>query len=69
MYKFGINSICFSKDWPDDFSEIIKKAASIGYDTIELFTAFLLLRPFRDAINIIWYRLFGAAYIARRRRR
>lgn len=40
-----------------------------NHSKLQLITAFLLLRPFRDAINIIWYRLFGAAYIAARRRR
>jgi D-psicose/D-tagatose/L-ribulose 3-epimerase len=45
MNKFGVNSICFGKDWPSDFSPIIKKAASIGYDAIELFTGFLLDQP------------------------
>ncbi len=40
-----------------------------NYRKLQLITAFLLLRPFRDVINIIWYRLFGAAYIAARRRR
>ena len=39
-----------------------------NYRKLQLIAAFLLLRPFRDGINIIWYRLFGAAYITARKR-
>lgn len=39
-----------------------------NYRKLQLTTAFLLLRPFRDAINIIWYRLFGAAFVIARNR-
>lgn len=45
MYKIGINSISLDKEWPQDFSDFIKKAAGLGFEAIELFTAFLVEKP------------------------
>ncbi len=46
MNKIGINSISLVKEWPEnDFSPLIKKAASLGFDAIELFTAYLVNHP------------------------
>ena len=45
MNKIGVSSGFFGKDWPTDFTDSIRKAAQLGFDAIELFTAGLLNQP------------------------
>jgi D-psicose/D-tagatose/L-ribulose 3-epimerase len=43
--KIGVSSGFYGKDWPVEFTASIRKAAKLGFDAIELFTAGMLGQP------------------------
>jgi len=45
MNKIGVSSGFYGKDWPVEFTGSIRKAAELGFDAIELFTAGMLSQP------------------------
>jgi D-psicose/D-tagatose/L-ribulose 3-epimerase len=45
MNKIGVSSGFYGKDWPVEFTGSIRKAAQLGFDAIELFTAGMLGQP------------------------
>ena len=42
MNKIGVSSGFYGRDWPVEFTASIRKAAGLGFDAIELFTAGML---------------------------